>query len=165
MADGTSVVSDRWGTSAGPRALRERSQYASRLRLPAAAGDRRNCSQVSPRAVERDLVDTHIAKRGEDVLVEATTPVRFGLRATPPRPTGGNDLLDDGAQSGRRRTRTRLPRVAARARDAPILERNVTGVGERDKGVTTETEIIALATDDKALNPRTRPGRTNEERS
>ena len=30
MADGTSVVSDRWGTSAGPRALRERSQYASR---------------------------------------------------------------------------------------------------------------------------------------
>ena len=50
MADGTSVVSDRWGTSAGPRALRERSQYASRLRLPAAAEDRRNCSQVSPRA-------------------------------------------------------------------------------------------------------------------
>ena len=48
MADGTSVVSDRWGTSAGPRALRERSQYASRLRLPAAAEDRRNCSQVSP---------------------------------------------------------------------------------------------------------------------
>ena len=50
MADGTSVVSDRWGTSAGPRALRERSQYASRLRLPAAAEDLRNCSQVSPRA-------------------------------------------------------------------------------------------------------------------
>ena len=50
MADGTSVVSDRWGTSAGPRALRERSQYASRLRLPAAAEDRRNCSQMSPRA-------------------------------------------------------------------------------------------------------------------
>ena len=50
MADGTSVVSDRWRTSAGPRALRERSQYASRLRLPAAAEDRRNCSQVSPRA-------------------------------------------------------------------------------------------------------------------
>ena len=48
MADGTSVVSDRWGTSAGPRALRERSQYASRLRLPAAAENRRNCSQVSP---------------------------------------------------------------------------------------------------------------------
>ena len=48
MADGTSFVSDRWGTSAGPRALRERSQYASRLRLPAAAEDRRNCSQVSP---------------------------------------------------------------------------------------------------------------------
>ena len=50
MADGTSVVSDRWGTSAGPRALRERSQYASRLRLPAAAEDIRNCSPVSPRA-------------------------------------------------------------------------------------------------------------------
>ena len=50
MADGTSVVSDRWGTSAGPRALRERSQYASRLRLPAAAEDLRNCSPVSPRA-------------------------------------------------------------------------------------------------------------------
>ena len=48
MADGTSVVSDRWGTSAGPRALRERSQYASRLRLPAAAENRRNCSQMSP---------------------------------------------------------------------------------------------------------------------
>ena len=48
MADGTSVVSDRWGTSAGPRALRERSQYASRLRLPAAAENRRNCSQGSP---------------------------------------------------------------------------------------------------------------------
>ena len=48
MADGTSVVRDRWGTSAGPRALRERSQYASRLRLPAAAEDRRNWSQVSP---------------------------------------------------------------------------------------------------------------------
>ena len=48
MADGTSVVSDRWGTSAGPRALRERSQYASRLRLPAAAENRRNCGQVSP---------------------------------------------------------------------------------------------------------------------
>ena len=48
MADGTSVVSDRWGTSAGPRALRERFQYASRLRLPAAAENRRNCSQVSP---------------------------------------------------------------------------------------------------------------------
>ena len=48
VADGTSVVSDRWGTSAGPRALRERSQYASRLRLPAAAENRRNCSQVSP---------------------------------------------------------------------------------------------------------------------
>ena len=48
MADGTSVVRDRWGTSAGPRALRERSQYASRLRLPAAAENRRNCSQVSP---------------------------------------------------------------------------------------------------------------------
>ena len=48
MADGTSVVSDRWGTSAGPRALRERSQYASRLRLPAAAENRRNYSQVSP---------------------------------------------------------------------------------------------------------------------
>ena len=30
--------------------LRERSQYASRLRLPAAAEDLRNCSQVSPRA-------------------------------------------------------------------------------------------------------------------
>ena len=50
MADGTSVVSDRWGTSSGPRALRERPQYASRLRLPAAAENRRNCSQVSPRA-------------------------------------------------------------------------------------------------------------------
>ena len=50
VADGTSVVSDRWGTSAGPRALRERSQYASRLRLPAAAEDIRNCSPVSPRA-------------------------------------------------------------------------------------------------------------------
>ena len=50
MAEGTSVVSDRWGTSAGPRALRERSQYASRLRLPAAAEDIRNCSPVSPRA-------------------------------------------------------------------------------------------------------------------
>ena len=48
VADGTSVVSDRWGTSAGPRALGERSQYASRLRLPAAAEDRRNWSQVSP---------------------------------------------------------------------------------------------------------------------
>ena len=50
MSEGTSVVSDRWGTSAGPRAVRERPQYASRLRLPAAAEDRRNCSQVSPRA-------------------------------------------------------------------------------------------------------------------
>ena len=48
MADGTSVVSDRWGTSAGPRALRERAQYASRLRLPTAAENRRNCRQVSP---------------------------------------------------------------------------------------------------------------------
>ena len=48
MADGTSVVSDRWETSAGPRALRERSQHASRLRLPSAAENRRNCSQVSP---------------------------------------------------------------------------------------------------------------------
>ena len=48
MADGTSVVSDRWGTSAGPRTLREMSQYASRLRLPAAAENRRNYSQVSP---------------------------------------------------------------------------------------------------------------------
>ena len=34
-------------SSAGPRALRERSQYASRLRLPAAAEDRRNWPSVT----------------------------------------------------------------------------------------------------------------------
>ena len=113
--------------------------------------------------VERDLVDGHIAKTGKDVLVEGTAPVRFGLRATPPRLTGRNDLLEDGAQSGRRPARTRRPRVAAQARDAPILERTSTNVGERHKGVATETEIKALATNNKALNPRTCAGTTNVE--
>ena len=37
VSDGTCAVSDRWGFSAGTRALRGRSQYASKRRLPVAA--------------------------------------------------------------------------------------------------------------------------------
>ena len=36
VSDGTCAVSDRWGFSAGTRALRGRSQYASKRRLPVA---------------------------------------------------------------------------------------------------------------------------------
>ena len=36
VSDGTCAVSDRWGVSAGTRALRGRSQYASKRRLPVA---------------------------------------------------------------------------------------------------------------------------------
>ena len=36
VSDGTCAVSDRWGGSAGTRALRGRSQYASKRRLPGA---------------------------------------------------------------------------------------------------------------------------------
>ena len=36
MSDGTCAVSGRWGSSAGTRALRGRSQYASNRRLPVA---------------------------------------------------------------------------------------------------------------------------------
>ena len=37
VSDGTCAVSERWGFSAGTRALRGRSQYASKRRLPVAA--------------------------------------------------------------------------------------------------------------------------------
>ena len=37
VSDGTCAVSDRWGFSAGTRALRGKFQYASKRRLPVAA--------------------------------------------------------------------------------------------------------------------------------
>ena len=98
-----------------------------------------------------DLIDRHPAERHG--VGEGSSPVRLGAAVLPASAVGVDDGLDGLVEGRHAGVGPRTSGVAPAAGDPPVLERDLTGLGQRRVGHRPQADVPTLALDGAAPDP------------